>query len=836
MPALVNVTIDLYDPENSPAVGDQITVALKKVESAAADPPLPERFIKLWERSYSMSASGQVIVRIAPTSTYDGRTAYEFSWRGFKKLVAIPDRDCNLRDAIRNPVSFDNLPDASAESDGSMLLVRGGQLVFFRPAIVSTSAPATDLPELSRWLNPSTTPWTERILYHQGWHLISGGGSGSLTAFRGTPAVEIAGGYAGDANDETYALGTHAHDARVVTWAQIQGKPDILTSVAWDDVTGKPDIPVNIQDMANVSDPVDHGFLRGAPNNQTVWTPEDQVGLTATPERVAAKPDDLLDGERYYLTGSETYDAFTVVTARIGLARVGYMKGVSGAIHPTPDPSLGIVGMTDDAIVIDPAAPNALVPTQARTVLVNASTGVRSGPTTQAVTAQAGYDDALNRSVIYYQFAAVLGLGNPGTSDAENVELTILVGATAYPASVEVGGGEREVVHGSWLPTRYDAIAGNPSNRWTIQALETHPGGPVPQDLTFTVPPNPGDDYRLDDIGGGVGLRYVPTTASDAELRARYLLVLDADQVTQAHTPVLLRAFGTDYAVSLRESLQTGKSMWETQPTATDHHITHSRLTGPFDVLFQDGTWLFAVGDRHIPVTGTAEELRRLVGAPVDTHVLPAAFAPGLVDGSRYRVLTEQTVRGDAVLTAEANAAGTSVGHLNEIGDITPAPSADNDFGIISYISAAPGGLTADATYLIAAGDHWESVILDGTTYALTRTGATATTWRLTGATGALLRAGTRHAINVRRNGAWVFPDKTFAAGSIAEWTGRIWVLDQSAVTAAAVYPIIEAYNTAHADEPSPFKSELAGYTRAAYDALSADVKTDERTLFIIQG
>ena len=836
MPALVNVTVDLYDPENAPAVGDKITVALKKVESAAADPPLPERFIKLWERSYNMPQSGQVVVRIAPTSTYDGRTGYEFSWRGFKRLVAVPDHDANLRDLVRNPVSFDAVPDASAEADGSMLLVRGGHLVFFRPAIVSTSAPATDLPELSRWLNPSTTPWTERILYHGGWHLVSGGGSGSLTAFRGTPAVEIAGGYAGDDGDETFALGTHAHDARVVTWAQIQGKPDILTSVAWDDVTGKPPIPVNIQDMANVSDPVDHGFLRGGPNNTTTWLPEDQVGLTATPERVAAKPDTLLDGERYYLTGSETFDAYTVVTARIGLARVGYMKDVAGAIHPTPDPSLGIVGMTDDAIVIDPAASNALVPTEARTVLVNASTGARSGPTTQAVTAQAGYDDALNRSVIYYQFAAVLGLGNPGTSDAENVELTILVGTTAYPDSVEVGGGEREVVHGSWLKTRYDAILGNPSNRWTIQALETHPGGPVPRNLTFTAPPNPGDDYRLDNIGGGVGLRYVPTTASDAELRARYLLVLDSDQVTQAHTPVLLRAFGTDYAVSLRASLQTGKSFWATQPTPTPHHITSSRLTGPFDVMFQDGSWLYSVGDRHIPVTGTRDQLRHLVGAPVDAHTIPAPFAPGLVSGARFRLLDAQTVRGDAVLTAESNAAGTSVGHLNEIGDLVPSPSADNDFGLISYISAAPGGLAADATYLIAAGDHWETVTLDGTDYALTRTGPSTNTWRLTGATGSLLRAGSKHAVNVTRNGARVFPDKTFAVGAIVVWSGIIYYLDQSAVTAAAVDPIIEAYN-ADADNPRPANAgiKVEKTTAAAYAALTPTQQQDG-TLRVVTG
>lgn len=153
--------------EDSPKAGTEVTISLDRVETAAAEGSLPERFISVSSESKTMPASGTMWFDLHPTQTWDGRTRYSVSWRNpegggaYNNSFIMPDHPVTLRQAILHPAI---IPPSGTGTGGD-----GGSTYYYSP-----SAPAGGSDD-DWWFDTSTDPWTAHVRNTGAWHQVGGG-------------------------------------------------------------------------------------------------------------------------------------------------------------------------------------------------------------------------------------------------------------------------------------------------------------------------------------------------------------------------------------------------------------------------------------------------------------------------------------------------------------------------------------------------------------------------------------------------------------------------------------------------------------------------------------
>ena len=166
-----DLTISIYDPQDAPKVGTVVTISFDRVDSAAAEGTLPERWISEWSENKTVPASGFVVFNLRATEDFDDQTRYTVTWRNpegggaYTASFIMPQHPTTLRQAIRQPAI---LPQPGQSGSGH----RG--VVYYAP----TAPLAGD--DDDWWIETDTDPWTAHIRRTGAWHQIGGGGSSGL--------------------------------------------------------------------------------------------------------------------------------------------------------------------------------------------------------------------------------------------------------------------------------------------------------------------------------------------------------------------------------------------------------------------------------------------------------------------------------------------------------------------------------------------------------------------------------------------------------------------------------------------------------------------------------
>ncbi len=385
-----------------------------------------------------------------------------------------------------------------------------------------------------------------------------------------------------------------------------------------------------------------------------------------------------------------------------------------------------------------------------------------------------------------------------------------------FPASVTVRQGEYLDTGAAWVPAGFNAPPGDPQHDFQLLIEETIPGDSQTQAVVFAAVAGTPGLYRAAAPFGAIDSIEFDARAASATLN-RYVVRLHSDLAVGGGIPAVLRVGASRYVLAAGTPAD-GEAVFVTSPIEASDRVAAGSLSKRFDLQYASGAWANGSGQQTLRRTLNREALQAAAAhAPAVTH-LPRA--PGV--GRRVQLLASDTLDGFGVLAAAAGSGSRFAGYAQAgpaLGSLEGAP--DNGVtALLSYFDVAANGASRNKTQVRATAAP-RYVRIDGRRYGVAAVGQSSGVYNLSGADGALLRAGRRYRVQVEwaADGTKAYPERTYAPADYT-FNGLFWAptpgLWTQAEIAAWFAPQAQAANA----EAWPLaKLPISKLTQAQYDA-----------------
>ena len=374
-------------------------------------------------------------------------------------------------------------------------------------------------------------------------------------------------------------------------------------------------------------------------------------------------------------------------------------------------------------------------------------------------------------------------IGGPGLSPGawNDLRFETTTAGTFIPASVSVTKGLYQKLNGSIAPGGFNATEVQPNQNFKLRVEEEKAGARADKNLAFVAS---GTTFTNTNPFPGVLRITFNNGSADTDTYNRFTTFVDLEGGSPSNIPGKLK-IGTDFYAFHYFETDAGQAVYRTDVVDTDHRVTTARTVNSMNVQWQGGVYAGQSGETKALRTLDKKTLQGIANAVTPVVSVPANPAVGM----RIEPLENITVRGGAILTAQASTTGlfTGFGRATIVteGQIgTLVPDNTNIVGLQSFANRRGAGNEANTTSLTVLRAYTpKAVSINGVNYTL---GAIRNVqyYPLNGLNGAFLTANQRYLVNVQNTAdAWLYPDVTLQQGRIYTFDGVQWVEEAVGLT-----------------------------------------------------